>query len=88
MEAKKKKTKAKTTPKKITAKKVANKTTTSKKKRRSFAFTLIELLAVIIILGVLMLVAIPSITSYIGNSRKSPYGDLVPVSVAIKEYGI
>ncbi len=37
------------------------------------AFTLIELLAVIIILGVLMLVAIPSVTNYINNSRKEGY---------------
>ena len=37
------------------------------------AFTLIELLAVIIILGILMLIAIPSVTSYINNSRKSTY---------------
>ena len=37
------------------------------------AFTLIELLAVIIILGILMLIAIPSVTSYINNSRKNTY---------------
>ncbi len=37
------------------------------------AFTLIELLAVIIILGILMIVAIPAVTSYIQNSRKSSY---------------
>ena len=37
------------------------------------AFTLIELLAVIIILGILMLIAIPSVTSYINNSRKESY---------------
>lgn len=37
------------------------------------AFTLIELLAVIIILGILMLVAIPSVTNYINNSRKEAY---------------
>ena len=37
------------------------------------AFTLIELLAVIIILGVLMLIAIPSVTEYITNSRKNAY---------------
>ena len=39
------------------------------------AFTLIELLAVIIILGILMLIAIPSVTSYINNSRKNTYID-------------
>ncbi len=39
------------------------------------AFTLIELLAVIIILGVLMLVAIPSVTVYISNARKNAYVD-------------
>ncbi len=37
------------------------------------AFTLIELLAVIIILGVLLLIAIPSVTEYILNSRKEAY---------------
>ena len=37
------------------------------------AFTLIELLAVIIILGILMIIAIPSVTSYISDSRKSAY---------------
>ena len=37
------------------------------------AFTLIELLAVIIILGILMLIAIPSVTNYINNSKKATY---------------
>lgn len=37
------------------------------------AFTLIELLAVIIILGVLLLIAVPSVTEYILNSRKEAY---------------
>ena len=36
-------------------------------------FSLIELLAVIIILGVLMLIAVPSVTNYINNSRKEVY---------------
>lgn len=36
-------------------------------------FTLVELIAVIIILGILMIVAIPSISTYIDNSRKSAY---------------
>ena len=41
------------------------------------AFTLIELLAVIIILGILLIIAIPSVTTYISNSRKSSYIDTV-----------
>ena len=44
-------------------------------KNKKNAFTLIELLAVIIILGILMIIAIPSVTSYINNSRKSAYVD-------------
>ena len=36
-------------------------------------FTLVELLAVIIILAILMMVAIPSVSSYIVNSRKEAY---------------
>ncbi len=47
------------------------------KKKRRKAFTLIELLAVIIILGILMIIAIPSVTTYISNSRKSAYVDSV-----------
>ena len=43
------------------------------KKKKKTAFTLIELLAVIIILGVLMIIAIPSVTKYIDDSRKSGY---------------
>ena len=38
-------------------------------------FTLIELLAVIIILGILMIIAIPSVTMYINDSRKNAYID-------------
>ena len=41
------------------------------------AFTLIELLAVIIILGILMLIAIPSVTTYLENSRKNTFVDTV-----------
>lgn len=39
-------------------------------RRKKKGFTLIELLSVIIILGVLMIIAIPSVTSYIHQSRK------------------
>ena len=53
-------------------KKKVSKETISKKKKNK-AFTLIELLAVIIILGILMIIAIPSVTTYINNSRKSAY---------------
>ena len=60
--------------KKNTTKKVTPKTETKKKKKKG-AFTLIELLAVIIILGVIMIIAIPSVTKYISNSRKNAYID-------------
>lgn len=36
-------------------------------------FTLVELLAVIIILGVLLLIGVPAISKYINNSRKNTY---------------
>ena len=62
-----KKTSTKSSKKPTTKKKKVN------KKKRSKAFTLIELLAVIIILGILMIIAIPSVTTYINNSRKSAY---------------
>ena len=42
-------------------------------RKNTNAFTLIELLAVIIILGVLIIIAVPSVTTYIQNSRKSAY---------------
>ena len=48
-----------------------------KKSVKKLAFTLIELLAVIVILGVLMLIAIPSVTNYINDSRKDVYVDTV-----------
>ena len=69
---KKTETKKKITDKKKTQSKEVNKKTNTKKKK-SKAFTLIELLAVIIILGILMIIAIPSVTTYIQNSRKSAY---------------
>ncbi len=37
---------------------------------RKQAFTLIELLAVIVIVGILLIIAIPKVTQYITNSRK------------------
>lgn len=43
------------------------------KKYNKKGFTLIEILAVIIILGVLMIVAIPSVTNHIDESRKNSY---------------
>lgn len=45
------------------------------KKLNSKGFTLIELLAVITILGILMLVAIPAISRTIENSRRSTFAD-------------
>ena len=46
------------------------------KKINSKGFTLIELLAVITILGILMLLAIPAISRTIENSRRDTYADL------------
>ncbi len=43
------------------------------KKNRQNAFTLIEILAVVIILGILMIIAIPTIVEYISSSRKKAY---------------
>ena len=51
-------------------KRVVNK---KKKKLELKAFTLFELLAVIIILGILLLIAIPSVSKYIDDSRKQSY---------------
>ena len=36
-------------------------------------FTLIELISVIIIIGVVLVIAVPAISSYIGESKKSVY---------------
>ena len=46
------------------------------KKINSKGFTLVELLAVIVIMGILMMVAIPSVTRTIENSRKDTYVDI------------
>ncbi len=56
-------------------KKVEKKSTNKPKKKIKRAFTLLELLAVIIILGILILIAIPSVTKYISDSRKETYID-------------
>lgn len=50
----------------------------SMKKNRGF--TLIELLSVIIIIGILFMIGIPSVTMYIGNSRKNAF------AVTAKQY--
>ncbi len=43
------------------------------KKSKKRAFTLIELLSVIIILSVFVIIAIPAVSNYVSNSRKSAY---------------
>lgn len=43
------------------------------KKLNKKGFTLVELLAVIVILGVIMLIAIPSVGTIISNSRKNSF---------------
>ena len=44
--------------------------------RNNKGFTLVELLAVIVIMGILMMVAIPSVTRTIENSRKDSFVDI------------
>ena len=50
-------------------------------KNQNKGFTLVELLAVIVIMGILMMVAIPSVTRTIENSRKDTFVDIA------KSYG-
>ncbi len=52
------------------------------------AFTLIELLAVIVILGILMLVAIPSVTRYIDMTKKEAYVKTIASMVEAIHYGV
>lgn len=51
------------------------------KKMNKKGFTLIELLAVIVILAILLGVAIPAVSTYINNSRKSGFLDNVKMFV-------
>ena len=52
------------------------------------AFTLIELLAVIVILGILMIIAIPSVTKYINKAKKEAYIKSVAQIVDAIRYGV
>lgn len=58
------------------------------KRLNNKAFTLIELLAVIIILGVLMIVAIPQVTKYINNTRRDAFGDTALAYIDAARYSI
>lgn len=44
-----------------------------KKKKRKRGFTIIELLAAIIILGILLIIAIPAVSKYLNSSRSDSY---------------
>ena len=52
------------------------------------AFTLIELLAVIVILGILMIVVVPAVTKYIEDSKKEAFIKEVNSLVDAVRYGI
>ena len=59
-----------------------------KSKNNKKAFTLIELIAVIVIFGILMLIAIPAVSRYIDNSKKEAYIKTVNNLVDTVRYGI
>lgn len=42
-------------------------------KNNNKGFTLVELLAVVIILGIILIIAVPSVSKYINDSRKNTY---------------
>lgn len=58
------------------------------KKKSKKGFTLIELLSVIVILGILMLVAVPAVTRYIENSKKEAFIKEINSLVDTVRYGI
>ena len=57
-------------------------------------FTLIEVLAVIVIIGILLIITIPAVSSYIDRANKSSYAsnaaaylDTIRSEYEMKEYG-
>jgi prepilin-type N-terminal cleavage/methylation domain-containing protein len=63
-------------------------------KKNNKGFTLMEILAVVIILGILLIIAIPAVSKYILNSDKSSYAaDIIAIAETakgeydMKEYG-
>ncbi len=57
-----------------------------KKSINNKGFTLIELLVVIVILGILMIIAIPQVTKYIEQSRRDTFADTARVYVNSARY--
>ena len=51
------------------------------KKINKKGFTLVELLAVIVILGVLLLIAVPSVTNIINNSKKKAFASAAKLMI-------
>ena len=68
------KTTVKAKPKTVVKAKPKKETVTAKpRKKRKRAFTLIEILAVIVILGIIALIAVPIVSNYITDSRTKTY---------------